>query len=68
GSLWSSALGPPPQIPRDPVSRAPRAGLLWLRALAPTRLCWRSGYGHPCRPAPWVLSQRWTCVATIFCG
>ncbi|KAF1783460.1 hypothetical protein GQ600_13809 [Phytophthora cactorum] len=25
GSLLSSALGPPPQIPRGPASRAPRS-------------------------------------------
>ncbi|KAG3131755.1 hypothetical protein PC128_g26562 [Phytophthora cactorum] len=31
-SLVSSALGPPPQIPRGPASRA---GLLRLRALTP---------------------------------
>ncbi|KAF1795909.1 hypothetical protein GQ600_12001 [Phytophthora cactorum] len=34
GSLVSSALGPPTQIPRGPASRAPCAGLLRLRALA----------------------------------
>ncbi|KAF1788224.1 hypothetical protein GQ600_15232 [Phytophthora cactorum] len=25
GSLWSSALGPPPQIPRGPAARATRS-------------------------------------------
>ncbi|KAI9985890.1 hypothetical protein PInf_024681 [Phytophthora infestans] len=35
GSLVSSALSPPPQIPRGPASRAPRAGLLRLRASQP---------------------------------
>ncbi|KAE8891121.1 hypothetical protein PF005_g15792 [Phytophthora fragariae] len=40
GSLECSALGPPPQIPRGPASRAPRAGLLRLRDLATARLRW----------------------------
>ncbi|EGZ13104.1 hypothetical protein PHYSODRAFT_514465, partial [Phytophthora sojae] len=40
GSLKCSALGPPPQISRGPASRAPRAGLLWLRDLATARLRW----------------------------
>ncbi|OWZ10881.1 Multidrug/Oligosaccharidyl-lipid/Polysaccharide (MOP) Flippase transporter, partial [Phytophthora megakarya] len=31
GSLRSSALGPPSQIPTCPASRAPRSGLLRLR-------------------------------------
>jgi hypothetical protein len=30
-SLGNSSLGPPPQLPRGPASRAPRAGLLRLR-------------------------------------
>ncbi|OWY96212.1 Multidrug/Oligosaccharidyl-lipid/Polysaccharide (MOP) Flippase transporter [Phytophthora megakarya] len=38
GSLRSSALGPPSQIPSSPASRAPRSGLLRLRALAPAHL------------------------------
>ncbi|OWZ04186.1 Multidrug/Oligosaccharidyl-lipid/Polysaccharide (MOP) Flippase transporter [Phytophthora megakarya] len=38
GSLRSSALGPPSQIPSGPASRAPRSGLLRLRALAPAHL------------------------------
>ncbi|EEY63404.1 Multidrug/Oligosaccharidyl-lipid/Polysaccharide (MOP) Flippase Superfamily [Phytophthora infestans T30-4] len=47
GSLVSSALGPPPQIPRGPASRAPRAGLLRLRDLAPARLSWRHTAASP---------------------
>ncbi|EGZ07921.1 hypothetical protein PHYSODRAFT_454852, partial [Phytophthora sojae] len=35
GSLEFSSLGPPPQIPRGPASRAPRAGLLRLRSSQP---------------------------------
>ncbi|OWZ21279.1 Multidrug/Oligosaccharidyl-lipid/Polysaccharide (MOP) Flippase transporter, partial [Phytophthora megakarya] len=38
GSLRSSALGPPSQIPSGPASGAPRSGLLRLRALAPAHL------------------------------
>ncbi|OWY90775.1 Multidrug/Oligosaccharidyl-lipid/Polysaccharide (MOP) Flippase transporter, partial [Phytophthora megakarya] len=38
GSLRSSALDPPSQIPSGPSSRAPRSGLLWPRALAPAHL------------------------------
>ncbi|EGZ13469.1 hypothetical protein PHYSODRAFT_510889, partial [Phytophthora sojae] len=35
GSLECSSLGPPPQIPRGPATRAPRAGLLRLRSSQP---------------------------------
>ncbi|OWZ08142.1 Multidrug/Oligosaccharidyl-lipid/Polysaccharide (MOP) Flippase transporter [Phytophthora megakarya] len=38
GSTRSSALGPPSQIPSGPASRAPRSGLLRLRAIAPAHL------------------------------
>ncbi|OWZ08925.1 Multidrug/Oligosaccharidyl-lipid/Polysaccharide (MOP) Flippase transporter [Phytophthora megakarya] len=38
GSLRSSALGLPSQIPSGRASRAPRSGLLRLRALAPAHL------------------------------
>ncbi|EEY63391.1 uncharacterized protein PITG_15108 [Phytophthora infestans T30-4] len=44
GSLVSSALGPPPQIPRGPASQAPRAGLLWLRASPPLALVGRDRF------------------------
>ncbi|OWZ11564.1 Multidrug/Oligosaccharidyl-lipid/Polysaccharide (MOP) Flippase transporter [Phytophthora megakarya] len=38
--MRGSALGPPSQIPSGPASRAPRSGLLRLRALAPAHLSW----------------------------
>ncbi|EGZ10784.1 hypothetical protein PHYSODRAFT_521018 [Phytophthora sojae] len=44
GLLECSALGPPPQIPRGPASRAPRTGLLWLRDLATARFLWTMLY------------------------
>ncbi|OWY95684.1 Multidrug/Oligosaccharidyl-lipid/Polysaccharide (MOP) Flippase transporter [Phytophthora megakarya] len=47
GSLRSSALGPPMQIPRGPASRAPRAGLLRQRALAPAHLRWSFYFTTP---------------------
>lgn len=44
GSLVSSALGQPPQIPRGPASLTPRAGLLWLRASPPLALVGRDRF------------------------
>ncbi|OWZ16407.1 Multidrug/Oligosaccharidyl-lipid/Polysaccharide (MOP) Flippase transporter [Phytophthora megakarya] len=38
GSLRSSALGPPSQIPTGPASRAPRSGLLWYARSYPLTL------------------------------
>ncbi|EGZ28914.1 hypothetical protein PHYSODRAFT_471555, partial [Phytophthora sojae] len=54
GSLECSSLGPPPQIPRGPASRAPRAGLLRLRSSQPLTSVGRA------------LSRLWNKISLIF--